>query len=163
MPLSFQVYSVLMESSKNSQLKNASMCAFFARKRTFQLVIIPNISQIHFTPDFSFNCNSNEYVNNSNEGGHKFSAKTLMVGFFRYNTIVTQTILCRKALDVDRALPFMCWEIELQWESDTLIHPLTHTGVMPRTRIAPFQRGQTHVTKQSRATIGVCSSCVPRH
>ena len=28
---------------------------FFAPKLTFQLVIIPNISQIHFTPDFSFN------------------------------------------------------------------------------------------------------------
>ena len=28
MPLSFQVYSVLIESAKNSQLKNASICAF---------------------------------------------------------------------------------------------------------------------------------------
>ena len=27
---------------------------FFAPKRTFKLVIIPNISQIHFTPDLSF-------------------------------------------------------------------------------------------------------------
>ena len=30
---------------------------FFAPKRTFQLVIILNISQIHFTLDFSFNNN----------------------------------------------------------------------------------------------------------
>ena len=28
---------------------------FFAPKRTVQLVIILNISQIHFTPDFPFN------------------------------------------------------------------------------------------------------------
>ena len=54
MPPSFQVYSVLVESAKNSQLKNASIRAFFAPKRTFQLVIILNISQIHFTPDLSF-------------------------------------------------------------------------------------------------------------
>ena len=55
MPLSFQIYSVLIESAKNRQLKSASKCAFFAPKRTFQLVIIPNITQIHFTPDLSIN------------------------------------------------------------------------------------------------------------
>ena len=51
MPSSFQVYSLLVESAKNSQLKNVSICVFCSQTK------IPthyHTKQIHFTPNFSF-------------------------------------------------------------------------------------------------------------
>ena len=49
--LSIQMSSFLVESAKNSKLKNAPYWRIFAPLRTFKLVIL-NISQIHLTPDF---------------------------------------------------------------------------------------------------------------